>query len=169
VPAARVETGGRLVQEDDPRAADQRHGQVEPALHPAGVRHRQLLAGLDQVELLEQFVRPAPALGAAEVGQVGHHDQVLAAGEQTVDRGELTGDADRGADRLGVLAQIVTADPDLAGVGRDQGGQDLYGGGLAGPVRAEQRKDGAFGNVQVDAVQYDLVAVRLVQTAHVQC
>jgi hypothetical protein len=50
VPAARVEAGGGLVQEDDPRIADQRHGQVEPPLHAAGVRHRHLRAGLDQVE-----------------------------------------------------------------------------------------------------------------------
>ena len=33
---ARVQAGGGLVEEDDPRAADQRHGQVEPAPHPSG-------------------------------------------------------------------------------------------------------------------------------------
>ena len=37
-PAARVEAGRRLVEEDDPRLADERHRQVEPALHPARVR-----------------------------------------------------------------------------------------------------------------------------------
>ena len=114
------------------------------------------LPRLDQVELLEQLVRPAPALGPAEVVQVGHHDQVLPAGEQAVDRGELAGDADRGAHLLRVPVQIVAGHPDLAGVGGDQGGQDLHRRGLAGAVRAEQGKDGAFGNVQVDAVEHDL-------------
>ena len=33
--AARIEAGRRLVEEDDPRVADQRHRQVEPAAHAA--------------------------------------------------------------------------------------------------------------------------------------
>ena len=41
---------------------------------------------------------------------------------------------------------VVAGHPDLAGVGGDQRGQDLDGGGLAGAVRAEQGEDGAFGN-----------------------
>ena len=40
---ARVEAGGRLVEEDQPGPADQRHREVEPALHAAGVGRR--LAG----------------------------------------------------------------------------------------------------------------------------
>jgi hypothetical protein len=85
----------------------------------------------------------------AQVAQVGHHEQVLLAGEQVVHRGELAGDADRGPDRVRV--------------GPDQGGQDVHGGGLAGAVGAEQREDRSLGNLQVDAVQHQLVAERLAQ------
>src|SRR5207247_1110917 len=46
--------------------------------------------------------------------------QVLLAGEQVVDGRELAGDADRGADRVGVAGEVVAGDPDLAGVGADQ-------------------------------------------------
>ena len=100
--AARVEAGGRLVEEDDPRVADERHREVEPAAHAAGVGGRRLVGRVDEVEPLEQLGGAPAALGAAEVVQVGHQDQVLRAGEQVVDGRELAGDADRGAHRVGV-------------------------------------------------------------------
>jgi hypothetical protein len=49
-------------------------------------------------------------------------------------------------------------DGNLARVGADQGGQDVHHGGLAGAVGAEQRKDRPLGDLQVDAVENDLVA-----------
>ena len=148
------------------RVADQAHGEVEPAPHAAGVRRRLLLGRVDQVELVEQLGGAAPALDAAQVVQVGHQDEVLLAGEQVVDGGELAGDADRGAYRVGVLGQVVTGDPDLAGVGADQGGQDLNRGRLAGAVGTEQGEDRSVGDGQVDAVEHYLVAVRLPQAGH---
>ena len=163
VAAARVEAGGRLVEEDDPRVADQRHGDVEAALHAAGVGGGGLLGGLDQVEALQQLGGDAAALAAGEVVQVRHEEHVLLAGDQTVDGGELSGDADRGADRLGVGGQVVAADVQPGRVGGDEGGEDVDGGGLAGAVRAEQGEDRPFGDGQVDAVEHDLVAVGLAQ------
>ena len=163
-PAARVQSGRGLVQEDQPRVADQGHGQVEPPPHPARVGAGQLAGGVGEVELAEQVGRPAPPLGAAQVMQVGHQEQVLGAGEQVVDGGELAGDADRGPDRVRRGGQVVAGHPQLAAVGFDQGGQDLDDGGLAGPVRAEEREDRALGDRQVDAVEHDLVAVGLAQS-----
>jgi hypothetical protein len=95
--------------------------------------------------------------------QVGHEEHVLLAGDQAVDRGELAGHADRGAHRLRVDGQVVAADADAAGgrVGRDEGGEDLDGGGLAGAVRAEQGEDRPLGHGQIDTVEHDLLAVRL--------
>jgi hypothetical protein len=121
------------------------------------------LGRLHQVEPLQQVGRAPPAFAAVQVVQVRHQQQVLLAGEQLVDRGELAGDADHLADRVGLPGQVVAGDPDLAAVGADQRGQDLHRGGLAGAVGAEQREDGSFGDLQVDAVQRERVAVRLAQ------
>jgi hypothetical protein len=163
VAAARVEAGGRFVEEDDPRVADQGHGEVEAALHTAGVGGGGLLRGLGEVEALQQFGGdPAPLL-LGQVVQVRHEEHVLLAGDQAVDGGELPGDADRGAHGLRVGGQVVTADPQVAGVGGDEGGEDLDGGGLAGAVRAEQGEDGAGRHRQVDAVEDRLVPVGLAQ------
>jgi potassium-transporting ATPase potassium-binding subunit len=48
-----------------------------------------------------------------------------------VDGGELAGHADRGAYPVGLGHDVVTGDPDGAGVRGQQRGQDLHGGRLA--------------------------------------
>jgi hypothetical protein len=162
-PAARVEAGGRLVEEEDPRVADQAHRKVEPAPHAAGVGRGRLPGRVEEIEPPQQFGRAPPPCTSAQVVQVRHQDQVLLAGEQVVDRGELAGDADRGADRIGISSQIMTGDPHVAAVEADQRRQDLHRGGLAGAVGAEQREDRPAGNMQVDAVQHHLIPERLPQ------
>ena len=156
--AARVQAGRRLVQEDDARVADQGHRQVEPAAHAAGIGAGRLPGRLDQIEPVQQLGRPPPALRPVQMAQVSHQDQVLFAGEQLVHRRELAGDTDDRAHRIRFLGQVVATDGYLARVGADQGGQDLHHGGLAGAVGAEQREDRPLGDLQVDAVENDLVA-----------
>ena len=109
-PAARVEAGRRLVEEDDPRVADEGHRQVEPAAHAARVRRGRLAGGVDEVEPLEQLRDAPAALLLAEMAQVGHQAEVLLAGEQLVDRRELAGDADEAADRVGLAGDVVAGD-----------------------------------------------------------
>ena len=61
-PAARVEAGRRLVEEEHRRAGDERGGEVEPAAHPARVGADQALGGVGEFEVLEQLggaARPA--------------------------------------------------------------------------------------------------------------
>ena len=109
--AARVEPGRGLVEEDDPRVADEGHGEVEPPAHAAGVRRDRLLRRLDEVEALEQLIDPPAALGLAQVPEVGHQLEVLLAGEQPVDRRELAGDADQAADRIGLAGDVMAGRP----------------------------------------------------------
>ena len=168
VATARVEAGGRLVEEDDPRVADQRHGEVEAPLHAARVGGGGPPGGGGEVEALQQLSGGEAALALGQVVEVAHQEHVLLAGDEAVDCGELAGDADRGPHCLGVGGELVTADADVAGrsVGGDEGGEDLDDGGLAGAVRAEQGEDRSFRDVEVDAIEHDLVAVGL---AHSVC
>ena len=55
-PAARVEAGRRLVEEQQPRPPDERARQVQPAAHAARVGLDDAIGGVDEVELLEQLV-----------------------------------------------------------------------------------------------------------------
>ena len=142
-PAARVQPGGRLVQEDQPRVARPaswpgrggaacRRSRWTPACGAASARSNRSSSSAAR----------SPAPGAAQVVQVRHQPQVLLAGEQLVDGGELAGDADRGPDRVRLARPGRGRPPgSRPASARDQGGQDLDGGGLAGPVRAEQGED----------------------------
>lgn len=162
--AARVEPGGRLVEEKHLRVADQAHRDVEPAAHAAGVGRCRFLRGVHQVELLDQRSDSAFALGPAEMVQCRHHRQVLLGGEEVVHRGELTGDADRGANRIGFAGDVVACDPQFAVIGTDQCRKDLHRGGFPGPVRAEQRKDSPGRHIQIDAVEHLVITVGLAQS-----
>jgi hypothetical protein len=158
------QAGGRLVEEDDPRVADERHREVEPAPHAARVRGDRLRGGLGQVEALEQLGRAAARRSPAEVVQIRDQDQVLLAGEQVVDRRELPGHPDRRADRVGLGSHVMAGDAHVAAVSGEQRGEDLDGGRLAGAVGAEQREDRALGDVQVDPFEDRLVAEGLAQS-----
>jgi hypothetical protein len=63
----------------------------------------------------------------------------------------------------GLAGEVVTAHAHRAGVGGDQGREDLDDRGLAGAVGAEQREDRSLGDVQIDAFEHDVVAVGLAQ------
>ncbi len=93
--------------------------------------------------------------------EVCHEEHVLFAGDEGVDGGELSGDADGGAYGLGVGGQVVAVDVEFAGVGGDEGGEDLHGGGLARAVRAEQSEHTPGRNREVDPVEDRLVPVGL--------
>ena len=89
----RVEPGGRLVEEDDRRVADQAHRDVESAAHAARVRRRPAVAGIGEREAGEQVVGDRARV--LQVAQLRDQHEVLPAGEHLVDRGELAGQADR--------------------------------------------------------------------------
>ena len=98
--------------------------------------------------------------------QAPHEEQVLLACQQIVDRGELPGDSDHPPHRAGFAAKVVAHDGDRAGVRRDQGGEYPYDRRLAGPVRPEQGEELAFADSEVDAVEDELVPVRLAQAGN---
>jgi len=161
--AARVKSGRRLVQENDLRPGDQRHRQVQLPAHAAGIGRRQLLGRLRQVEALKQRDDHPLGLARPQVVQVRHQPQVLFPRQEVVHRRELTGDPDQRAHRLRFGPNVMPGDAGCPAVGLDQRGQHVHRRGLARPIRAEQGKDRARGNIEVDAVEHHLVPVRLAQ------
>ena len=148
----RVESGRRLVEEDDRRAADQAHRDVEPAAHAAGVGRRLAAPCLGEREAGEQVV--GDRSGILQVPQLRDQHEVLTAGEHLVDGGELAGQADRLAHVARVRGDVEAVDRRGARVGLQQRRQDADQCGLARPVRAEQGEDAAPGHLEVDAPQH---------------
>ncbi len=162
--AAWVQAGGGLVQEDDPGLTDEGHGEIESPSHPARVGRQQLVGGVGEVELLQQFSDPPSSSLAAEVAKIGHQAQILGPGEQVVHGRELSGDPDVRPHPVRVGGHVVTGDLHDARIGRNQGRKNADHCGLAGPVRAQQREDRALVRGQVHLVEYEMAAERL---AHV--
>ena len=76
-PAARIEAGGRLVEEEDRRVGDERGGEVEAAAHSTRVGLRDPPAGVAEAEAVEQLVGPSAGFGAALAVEAADHDEVL--------------------------------------------------------------------------------------------
>ena len=140
VAAARIQARGRLVEEQHLRARQQARRDVELAAHAAGVGPGRPVSRLRQVEPLEQLAGAAAGLLAGQLEQAAEHLQVLAPGQQLVDRRELPRQADQLADSGRLPRDVAAEDLRPARIRRQQRGQDADQRGLARPVRAEQAK-----------------------------
>ena len=162
-PRAGVEARGGLVEEEDRRARDERTGEIEAAAHAARVGLREPVAGVGQLEALEELARPVGRPALAQVVEPPDHLEVLEPREVLVDRRVLPGEPDAGAQQRRVTHDVEPADLRSPAVGHEQGGQDADAGGLAGAVRAEQPEHGAVWDRQVDAVERLYLAIGLLQ------
>ena len=168
-PAARVEPGRRLVQEDHRRLGDQRRREVEAPAHAARVRLDEPVARLVELEPVEQRARPLGRALLAEVVEAADHLQVLEAGQVLVDRGVLPRQADLSPQRRRVVTDVEAHHARRAGGGREERGQDPDRGRLAGAVRAEQAEHRPALDAQVDSAERFDVLVRLGEALGLDC
>jgi len=152
-PTARVEAGRRLVEQQQPRRADEAGTQVEAPTHPAGVRAHETVAGVAQPELLEDSVGGISRGTPAVAEQPGDHLEVLPTGQRRFDGGELTGQPDHPAHLLGAGQRIDAGDAQQPGVGAQQRGDGAHERRLSGAVGAEDRRDGPGRSDQLEAVE----------------
>ncbi|BDZ59185.1 hypothetical protein GCM10025872_28420 [Barrientosiimonas endolithica] len=143
--AARVEAGGRLVEEDHRRVGDQRAREVEPAPHAAGVGLGGAVGRVLEAELREQLAGACLRGRPRQVIEPRDHLEVLEAAEVLVDRGVLPADADAPAHLAGLAHDVGPGHGRVARVGLDQGGEHAHRRGLAGPVRAQHSQDASSG------------------------
>jgi hypothetical protein len=139
------------------------HGQIQFPAHAARIGRGQLLGRAGQVELLQQAGDHPVSLAGAQPLEIRHQLEVLLAGQQLVDRGELAGDPDGRTDSLSLRRYIVPGDTRRPAVSLDQRGQHVDRGRFPCPVWAEQGKDRTRLDIEIDAAQDDLVLIRLTQ------
>ena len=152
-PAARIEAGRRLVEEDQPGAADQRAGEVESPPHPAGVRLERAVGRIGERELLEQFVGAPLRLGFRELVEPAEQHEILATGQVLVDRRVLPREADHRAQLLRFGDDVVARDRRASRIGLEQRRQDPDRRRLARAVRPEQSEHAALGDGEIQAVE----------------
>ena len=106
-----IEAGRRLVEKEHGRPRNKRAGEVEPSAHAAGIRLHDAVAGLRQVELLEQLVRAFAGGSPAHVVEPPDHLEVLEAGHVLVDRGVLARNADLPSQQRGIREDVDAVHP----------------------------------------------------------
>ena len=147
-----VETGGRLVEEENARAVDERHREVEPALHAARVAADPAVGRLREADPREQLVRARQALGAGQRLERRLEPQVLAAGEERVERRLLERRPDLRSTFEPFRGDVEARDARRALGRRQERRQHVDGRRLPGPVRPEEPVDLAGRDGEVDPV-----------------
>ena len=152
VAALWIEAGRRLVEEEDRGTVHEREGEVEPALHPAGVRLHLAAGRLGEADAFEQLAAALPPLGPRQTVQRALEAHVVVPAQEGVERGLLQRGADRLAHLRAVLDHVEAADRGAAARGRQERRQDVHGRRLAGPVGPEEAVDLARRDLEVDPV-----------------
>ena len=120
---------------------DERHGDVQPSLHPPGIPPRDAVGRLGEPEPLEQARNALLERVSAHAVQLALETQVLAPRRLDIDARALCDDANRPADAIGLRGDVDPGDDRPPLVRLRQRGEDLDRGRLAGAVRAEQPED----------------------------
>ncbi len=145
-----VERGGRLVEQQQPRLADQRLRDPEPLLHPLRHAVDAAVGGVCERDELEQ--PPPLGLAAARAGEPLVQLQHLVRRVPAREAEELREVPERGAGvaRAGARSPRPPPIPERR---PDEPDGDLHERRLAGAVRAEQPDELALADLEVDALQ----------------
>ncbi len=159
VPGLRVETGGQLVQEDQLRVRQERQGDEQALLLPAGQFREGGVAFLLQPQLGEQFL-PVGRFGVergVQVERLPDLHPVRQVGLLQLHPGAFAQD-------VALALRVHAQDADRPLVRFAQAFQAFDGGGLAGPVRADHPEDLAFLYLERDIIHGDGCAVDFAQS-----
>ena len=126
--ALRVEAGGGLVEEQQPRAMHERQAEVQPPLHPAGVAAHLAVGSVRQPDALEQLRPALVALGLAQPVQRALQAHVLAARQERVECRLLQRRADRAAHLRALVHHVQPRHARAAGGGGQQRGEHQHRG-----------------------------------------
>ena len=154
VAAARIEPGGRLVEEQDPGPRQQARGEVEPPSHPAGVGPGRAVGRIGEIErarAADRRVRRASSRDRSNRRPNISRFSRPVSSSSTAANCPVRPISSRTA--AGSLRDVVAKDLGSARIRRDERGKDPDEGGLARAVRAEQPEDGSFRNLEIDSLQ----------------
>ena len=149
--SARVQAGGRLVEEQDLRVVDQGVRQAQPLLHAARERLDVVVAAIGEVDELQEVAdRPASLRGRQAVA-ASEEVQVLPDLHVVVDPEHVRHEPEDAPDLVGVPRHGPAGDLGDARRRLQERGQDPERRGLAGAVRPDETEDLALLDVEVHA------------------
>ena len=142
----RVEAGGRLVEEQHLRVAEQRSGQGDPLAQALGQRAAGIAGPIGQVDGAQSALDAIAGVG--HLVEVGEAYEVLGHAQAKVEAGRLGHDRDPPADVHSVLRrQRDSGDRRRTRGRRDEGAEGPHRRRLAGAVGAEETEHLAAGDL----------------------
>src|SRR5881296_200238 len=151
-PRLRVEAGGRLIQEQDPRVMYEPGTEIQSPAHPARVRVRAAVRSIFQLQDLEELL---DALFDKRVGHViepADEPKVLASGEFSVDPDRLSSIADDAPDVQPSALDVEARHVDGAARFREEGRDDPDDCRLARAVGPKETEELARAYGEADVV-----------------
>src|SRR6266540_1567870 len=136
--ASWIHTRGRLVEQQQPRGADQTRPEVQLTAHAPRVRSHKTVRVLGEAQLLEHRRAVGASRGSVLPEQARDHLEVLASGHRRFDRGELTGEPDRRSHGVCLSNHVVPEDAQRACVRLEERRDAPHEGGLTRAVGAQQ-------------------------------
>ena len=128
-------------------------GEVGGPAHASRQRAHRIVAALAEPELADQRVDARHGESRGQVPQAGGEAEVLLHGEVAVERGVLEHEADGAPHGEVVLGHVVPHDPRRPPGRREQRGEQMDRGGLAGAVRPEQAEELAGSHVEIELLE----------------
>jgi len=153
VARAWVKAGGRLIEEQDPWAADQARAHVKAPAHPARVGLDELFGGIGEREALQHLLGSTAVLALFQMVEEPDELEVLPAGQQFIDGRELAGQTDHRPQPARVVDDVAARHVRPAAVGLQQGGQNSHQRRLARAVGSQQREHLALLSNEVNVSQ----------------
>src|SRR5207253_3302291 len=147
---ARVEADGRLVEEEDVRARDERAGDLEPAPFSAAVGADRPVDEVAQPDEVDELLDPPLRVARLDAPEAGVQVEVAASGQGAGDDRLLEDDAARLAGGERLSADVEASDPGRPATRADGRRQHPDRGRLAGAVGPEQSEHLAWRDLEVD-------------------
>jgi len=148
-----IETGRRLVEEQQVRIVQQRPGEGHALAFAGGEPPHHRVGPVGHAELLQQRAGALAGRSLRESPHLRGEEQVLHRGEAFVETSVLGQHAGATAQLVALKARIQPEHGRRTAVGAEHAVQQPHGRGLAGAVRPEERQDLAGGGVDGQPVE----------------
>ena len=147
----RVEAGSGLVQQKNLGVVHERLSNAHALEHAAGVFAQAAPPGMCHADQLQEFPDALIEDASLQAEEAPVEPEELLGGEEVVEVGAVWDKGEVIFDRC--VPDLLAEDPGPAGGGEDQPQENLDGGGLPGPVGAEESEDLAFLHLESEILE----------------
>ncbi len=151
-PALRIETGGWLIQKQQPWTVHQRSDEIDAAAHSARISAHSPVGNVSQTYEFKQLSRAGDRVAARHPVQHALQDEEVLPSGQIVESHLLHRESDTPPDCLSIAIDVITGNHSPARRLLQQRRQDFYGGRLSGAVGTQESEKLSSSHTEADSV-----------------